>query len=606
MDAKRNLRPRMLSAVLWAALALTGILILAGCVAASSNFDSARATAELNALLDRTVRSADGAVNRHAVLYLEAPTVSFEYSGAAGIARVDSGEPMTVDRPFFIASVAKAMTATVIHQLAEEGVFGDWGVDATLSELDILPADVLAALHRMDGVSSGGQITLRHLLNHTSGLRDLFFDGVETPATLMPGTAEGAAPDSLIGELAFDPQFGLAPLVRCTMKNIPAGCHPDDYLFRRRWAAWDETAWRNNPADGKAGLLNFFLAGMNEHALWKPGEGFHYSDTNYILLGLVIERKTGHSLGEALRERVFDPLGMRDTYLIGDPALPGGIAAERVADVWAWNEPAMSGGVDFSFDWGGGGVISTAGDLRLFLRGLMAGRLFRDAGTLDRMMEVPQGIRGLQYASGLIVFPTDQGPVIYLMGSNGTWAEYFPPADLVMIGTTDDLSDMPRQFMVHMQAFQILAASGLPTPMAAVASPATLVLAACAFLLLVLPVVWLARGLWRRLRKSAAATMGRSVQILIGAVWFANLATMMAAGMAFGENMFQMLFGLAPDVRLVLRIAAVGMGILALGLVFSTVNLWRNRQGSRGDRWLAAVLSIVAFSFVLSVSILLG
>jgi D-alanyl-D-alanine carboxypeptidase len=605
MEAKRNLRPRMLSAALWTVLVLAGILLLVGCGPAPVKFDADRATAELDALLDSSVRDSNGIVNRHAVLYIEAPTVSFTYSGASGIARVDSGEPMTADRPFFIASVAKAMTATVIHQLAEEGAFGSKGIDATLSDLDVLPADVLPELHKRNGVSYAHEITLRHLLNQTSGLRDLFFDDPVAPVSLMPGTAEGAAPDSLIGKLAFDSQFGLAPLVRCTLENIPAGCRPDDYLFRRQWSAWNEAAWRNDPADRMAGLLNFYLAGMNEHALWMPGKGFHYSDTNYVLLGLVIERKTGRSLAEALRERVFDPAGMRDTYLIGDAALPDGEDAGKIADVWAWNEPAMSGGVDFSFDWGGGGVISTIADLRLFLGRLKDGDFFQNPETLNRMLEVPQGIKGLYYASGMIVFPTADGPVWYMMGSNGTWAEYFPAQDLFAIGTTDDLSDMPKQFMLHIQAFQILAASGLPTPMAATASPAMPGLAVCVLLLLVLPVIWLARALWRRFRKSSGVAMDKSIHILVSAIGLAHLLTLIITGIVFGENIFQILFGFAPDVRLVLCVTAVLMAILALGMGLATVLLWRHKEGSRGDRWLAAVLFVITLSYAVSLAMLL-
>ncbi|MBN2085489.1 MAG: beta-lactamase family protein [Anaerolineales bacterium] len=605
METKRNLRARMPSAALWMALALAGILLLAGCGPAPVKFDADRATAELDALLESSVRDGSGIVNRHTVLYIEAPAVPFTYSGAAGIARVDSGEPMTADRPFFIASVAKAMTATVIHQLAEEGAFGPKGIDATLPDLDVLPADVLPELHKQNGKSYAHEITLRHLLNQTAGLRDLFFDDPVAPVSLMPGTAEGAAPDSLIGVLAFDSQFGLAPLVRCTLENIPAGCNPDDYLFRRRWSAWNEAAWRNDPADRMAGLLNFYLAGMNEHALWMPGKGFHYSDTNYLLLGLVIERKTGRSLAEALRERIFDPAGMRDTYLIGDPAHPDGDDAGKIADVWAWNEPAMSGGVDFSFDWGGGGVISTIADLRMFLGRLKDGDLFQKPETLNRMLEVPQGIQGLYYASGMIVFPTADGPVWYMMGSNGTWAEYFPAQDLFAIGTTDDLSDMPKQFMLHMDAFQILAACGLPTPMAATANPAMLGLAVCILLLLVLPVIWLARALWRRFGKSSGVATNKPIHILVGALWLANLLTLVITGIVFGENIFQMLFGFSPDVRLVLGAAAVLMAILALGMGSAAVLLWRQKEESHGDRWLAAVLFIITLSYVLSLAMLL-
>ena len=169
------------------------------------------------------------------------------------------------------------------------------------------------------------------------------------------------------------PQSGLTPLVECTLQGMPAGCNPDDYLFRHKWQIWDYAAWQADPHDKMAGLLNFYLSGMNEHALWQPGKGFHYADTNYILLGLVIEKATGSSLDAELRSRIFVPLGMRDTYLLGGDrqfaAAPAPAAtAKPLAEAWAWNEPAISGGVDFSFDWGGGGVVSTLADLHKFAR----------------------------------------------------------------------------------------------------------------------------------------------------------------------------------------------------------------------------------------------
>ncbi len=294
------------------------LLFLAACtLKATTIFNPVQVDTALHAALEKFVRDRDGKVTRNALLLVDAPTVGYNFSGAAGIARVDTQQPLTPDRPFYVASVAKATTAVIIHQLAEQGAFGPKGIDTTLAELQVLPPEVLAKLALIDGVSYGESITLRQLLKQTSGLRDVFFDGIDNPVSLMPGTADGAHPASLVGLAAFDPQFGLSPLVKCTMQGVPAGCNPDDYLFRHKWKIWDYAAWQANPHDKLAGLLNFYLSGMNEHALWQPGKGFHYADTNYILLGLVIEKTTGDSLDHQLRTRIFDPLGMVDTYLLG-------------------------------------------------------------------------------------------------------------------------------------------------------------------------------------------------------------------------------------------------------------------------------------------------
>ena len=184
-----------------------------------STFDSRAVATDLDAVLNRFVDGQDG--QRHAIALVDAPTVDFHYTGAVGLGRVDNGEAITPEHQFFVASVGKSMTATVIHQMAEEGAFGPLGIDAALASLGVLPPEVIDQLLLVDGISYGDQITLRHLLNHTSGLRDVFFDSNDSKIALMPGTPDGAATDSLIGQAAFDEQLGLTPLVQCTLYNKP-------------------------------------------------------------------------------------------------------------------------------------------------------------------------------------------------------------------------------------------------------------------------------------------------------------------------------------------------------------------------------------------------
>ena len=99
--------------------------------------------------------------------------------------------------------------------------------------------------------------------------------------------------------------------------------------------------------------------------------------------------------------------------------------------------------------------------------------------------------------------------------------------------------------------------------------------------------------------------MDKSIHILVGAIGLAHLLTLIITGIVFGENIFQMLFGFAPEVRLVLCVTAVIMSILALGMGLATVLLWRQNEGSRGDRWLAAVFFVITLSYAVSLAMLL-
>lgn len=583
------------------------LLLLGGCALNTGRpFDGPGAEAEITSLLHQTVRGHDGEINRHVLLLIDAPSVNFSYRGAAGIARADTLEPITPEWQFYIASVAKSMTAAVVHQLAEEGAFGSSGIDTTLAELQVLPPQVLADLHRIEGVSHAHQITLRHLLKHTSGLRDLAFDGMDTPVSLLPGTADGASLDSLVGMAVFDEQYGLTPLVKCTLEGVPAGCNPDDYLLRYPWVTWDYSAWQADPRDRMAGLLNFFLAGFNEHALWEPGTGFHYSETNYLLLVMAIEHVTGHSFTQELYTRILEPLEMDDTYLVGQLESSTQPYTDRTADVWAWGEPTISGGVMYTFERGGGGIVSSVDDLQKFVRALAAGELFHEAHTLDEMLAVPENVKGISYASGLIVFPTDQGPVLYMMGSNGTWVEYFPPLDLVMIGTIDDFGNPPTQFQLYLKLWHTLARHGLPTPMARLTSLPSL-LAVGSGVLLFVPVLavlgtWFFGAFRRKSTATAPEVPVKLAHWLTLALFFVHLGMLVWIGFAFSANIFQMLFGFSPQVRGIFAVTAILMGGFALILLAVTVQLWRRDESELRERSLFTAIAILTLVYAVATS----
>jgi D-alanyl-D-alanine carboxypeptidase len=135
-----------------------------------------------------------------------------------------------------------------------------------------------------------------------------------------------------------------------------------------------------------------------------PGEGYHYSNTNTVLLGLAVEKVTGHPLRRELQRRIFGPLGMRGTVLPSDgtriaaPAsrgynfdAPGGVVegdAAAVAD-WTAGTPEDLTKLDASWAWAAGGAVSTIGDLLRWATALGTGSLLDARMQRERLSWIP-------------------------------------------------------------------------------------------------------------------------------------------------------------------------------------------------------------------------
>jgi D-alanyl-D-alanine carboxypeptidase len=125
----------------------------------------------------------------------------------------------------------------------------------------------------------------------------------------------------------------------------------------------------------------------------EPGE-WSYSNTNYILLGLVVETVTGRPLAEELRSRILEPLGLRDTSLPATPAIPGRhahgytVRGGRRMDVTAFSP---------SWAWAAGGMVSTSRDLATFYGALLTGQLLAPPLQQELLRLVPTA----GYASGI-------------------------------------------------------------------------------------------------------------------------------------------------------------------------------------------------------------
>ncbi|MFC1799471.1 serine hydrolase domain-containing protein [Candidatus Eisenbacteria bacterium] len=252
-----------------------------------------------------------------------------------------------------------------------------------------LPDSLMDGLHVYEGQSYGGEITIRQLLSHTSGFHDDW-------ACL-----------GFLDLIMEDPN--------------------------RRWTP-EET-------------IEF----VKQHCAprFPPGEGFHYSDTGYNLLGLIIQQVTGGPLHEAYRKLLLDPLAMEHTYRPSHekarPGIPGRMPSERyLDDIECTSWPAV-----MTADWGGGGLLSTTEDLNRFLRAFIENEIFEKTTTRDQMLTWVEsgpfhnyglGISRVQFDRSDKPEHQDLGEIWGHAGSSLNFMFYWPEEDIMIIGTLNQLN----------------------------------------------------------------------------------------------------------------------------------------------------------------------
>jgi D-alanyl-D-alanine carboxypeptidase len=259
--------------------------------------------------------------NIHNALFaVEKMDGSFSWVGSIGDAHPD-GAPLHTDSPIYIASVTKLYIASTILKLQERGQVG---LDQPISTY--LPQSLIGGLHIIDGVDYTEQITLRHLLSHSSGLPDYLED-----------RRKG---EHNFAERLFEQDFAftindILDIVRELSPHFP----PQPYN--------------------------------------KPQQKVRYCDTNYQLLIAIIEALTGGTLNAAFSDLLYQPLGLEDTYHPGTRA-----DAPEPAALWSGEQPLDIPLAMRSF----GDLISTLDDMLQFMRGLVRGEVFDDPTTLDLML----------------------------------------------------------------------------------------------------------------------------------------------------------------------------------------------------------------------------
>ncbi|MYR56989.1 serine hydrolase, partial [Streptomyces sp. SID625] len=255
------------------------------------------------------------------------------YTAGVGDAATRSRVP--ADGQVRIGSNTKTFTAVVVLQLVAEGKVG----------LDTSVDTYLPGLVRGDGID-GRNITVRQLLQHTSGL-----------------------PDYVDHEVILN--------------------DPKRYFEPRE-------------------LLDAALA---HKARFAPGTQWEYSNTNYLLAGMIIQKVTGRPLGEEVTRRVIDRIGLRHTYfpVPGDMTIheahPKGY--ERAADGSLRDYTEL----DPSWGWAAGAIVSTNTDVTRFYGALLGGRLLPAAQLAQMRATVPADVvgPGVRYGLGLLSRPLSCG-----------------------------------------------------------------------------------------------------------------------------------------------------------------------------------------------------
>ena len=169
-----------------------------------------------------------------------------------------------------------------------------------------------------------------------------------------------------------------------------------------------EKIWR--PAE----LVSYVL---DEPALFPAGEGWSYADTNFILVGMVIERVSGRKYYDLLRERILRPLELKDTFPSDQRVLPGlvsGYTGPR-NPFPVPEEVSVDGRVAFhpQMEWTGGGLVSTSPDLARWAKLLYGGDVLKEATKAEMLHGVDAGLRlgpGHKYGLGVILRDSRFGP----------------------------------------------------------------------------------------------------------------------------------------------------------------------------------------------------
>ncbi len=287
--------------------------------------------------------------------------------------------------PYFIASATKLYVTATVLALRAEG-----RLDLEQPVVDLIPS--IEGTHVLRETDHTPELTVRHLMAHTSGLPDYFSrrrpDGADLSRELMSGRDRGWDMDKVV-----DDARRMGPLFA-----------PD-----------------------------------------QPGKA-HYSDTNYQLLGRVIEVVCGMDLEAAFATHVYRPLGLTSTYLYTDPSDDRPFPLRYRSHPLHIPQAMASFGPD-------GGIVSTVGDCMRFVRGFFGGELF-PAEYLAGLYRWNRIFYPMQSGIGVHRFSlpavmSGRGGAVEMLGHSGLSGAFMfldPARDLFFAGTVNQIAKPSLSF----------------------------------------------------------------------------------------------------------------------------------------------------------------
>ncbi|MBD3266704.1 serine hydrolase [bacterium] len=242
--------------------------------------------------------------------------------GVAGKANIAENVPMSPDHQFRVGSVTKSFTALTLLQMEQEGLIQ---LDDTV---DMYLTGEQAVQH------NAHLITIEDLLQMESGLED-YLAAPEIQTMMNQDPLHHYSPMDLLGFVnELNPLFA------------PGDTYPNPYQVML-WGL----------SEDQAGRLPYW----------------YYSNSNYHLIGMIIENISGRTLAEEMKTRIMDPLGMQDSYLAEETSVPEGfmrgyVKADKLYNptqqLDEWRDVTET---NPSYAWAAGAVISTPWDLLRYL-----------------------------------------------------------------------------------------------------------------------------------------------------------------------------------------------------------------------------------------------
>ena len=300
-------------------------------------------------------------------------------------------DSISIHNPFYTASITKMLTATAVGVLKDQKKLN---FEDKINQY--LPDSLVNNLHVLAGEDFSKDLTITHLLQHTSGLPDYFTDT----------TSDGSP--NIINQVLTKPN--------------------------KTWTGVE--------------MIQFSKDKMKPHFM--PGQDYHYTDTEYVLLALIIEKISGLSLDEFFKRHIFKPLDMHGSF-INLKSFP--IDNKFPVVRFYASQHEISSLKSLSADWGGGGLVSTTHDLIQFFKAYNNDKIVKKETRLAMQQWVYE-TEGMEYGFGIrkVFFKEqfDNESKLQLIGHSGSTASflwYCPQLDTYISGSLNQL-EASKQTMV--------------------------------------------------------------------------------------------------------------------------------------------------------------